>query len=278
MILLVILWEHTISYSVTVWLQVTVQYKPTDSQFHLSFGTCGPACMANCHTLMATQLERQLNQDNSIAQLAQVLLDTWSPLTSTGKLCTGPLLGIATRPNQPVPAFSVLPQSPTHVRVIFRNVYCIDIHFRGNSIIAVRDGAYSMFDTSKVVEGLTPIPLFKAFLNLFVDDSVTASHARRRSANEDDNPPSPMGMDTMDTFMTHPQNVGSPAPRQQKDGLRFHSPMTPPSNPPPPAPPSPRVSQVSRHNINMSLRTYNIKLPSLFQKRFPKHSYVYLVY
>ena len=51
----------------------------------------------------------------------------------------------------------VMPQSPTHLRIVFRNVYCIDLRCHGNGVVAVRDGAYSVLDTSKVVEILTPI-------------------------------------------------------------------------------------------------------------------------
>ncbi len=43
-----------------------------DKQLHLSFGTCGPATMYNCHTLTQKQLEHQLNETKSIALLARV--------------------------------------------------------------------------------------------------------------------------------------------------------------------------------------------------------------
>ena len=39
--------------------------------------------------------------------------------------------------------------------------YCLDVHFRANKIVAVRDGAYSLFNTSKVTEGFNPIPMLK---------------------------------------------------------------------------------------------------------------------
>jgi hypothetical protein len=56
------------------------------------------------------------------------------------------------------PTFTVLPQSPTHVRVVYRSVYCLDLQCRGANLISVRDGAYSMFESNKAVEGLNPIP------------------------------------------------------------------------------------------------------------------------
>lgn len=52
--------------------QVTIYYQMSDRQFHLSFGTCGPAPVANCHTLMAIHLQKDLNTSGSLAELAQV--------------------------------------------------------------------------------------------------------------------------------------------------------------------------------------------------------------
>ena len=54
--------------------------------------------------------------------------------------------------------FTVLPQSPTHIRLVFRSHYCVEVFCRGNGTVGVRDGAYSMFDTREVVEGLSPAP------------------------------------------------------------------------------------------------------------------------
>jgi mediator of RNA polymerase II transcription subunit 14 len=44
---------------------------------------------------------------------------------------------------------------------------------------------------------------------MFVDETVLMSQARRRSTTEDDNPPSPVGMDAMDSLMSQP--IGSNA-------------------------------------------------------------------
>ena len=72
---------------------VTVQYSTTEKQLQLAFGTIGTAPMANPHTLVHTQLQRQLTQTGSIATLAQVLTETWSPLAAISKLSTNPVLG-----------------------------------------------------------------------------------------------------------------------------------------------------------------------------------------
>lgn len=72
---------------------VSVQYNTAEGQFQLSFGTIGQAPMANPHTLVQTQLQRQLNLTGSVATMAYVLTETWSPLTAISKLSSNPVLG-----------------------------------------------------------------------------------------------------------------------------------------------------------------------------------------
>lgn len=57
---------------------------------------------------------------------------------------------------------------------------------------------------------------------MFVDSN---QDARRRSVNEDDNPPSPVGVDVMDTLMPHMQ------PQQPIRGQGVYPPLTSPNNP-----------------------------------------------
>lgn len=64
--------------------------------------------------------------------------------------------------------------------------------------------------------------LLQTFLNMFVDSN---QDARRRSVNEDDNPPSPVGVDVMDTLMPHLQ------PQQPIRGQGVYPPLTSPNNP-----------------------------------------------
>ncbi|XP_046582734.1 mediator of RNA polymerase II transcription subunit 14-like isoform X2 [Haliotis rubra] len=234
----------TLAYGPTRSSIVTVQWR-SDGNFHIMLGTSGQASTGNPHIVMATQLQADLNTSKSLAELVTVLNETWSPMTSISKLSTATVMGVTVNNKQPVSTFTILPQSSTHVRIAFRGVYCLDVHFKSGNIVAVRDGAYSLFDTSKAVEGFNPAQGLKAFLNLFYDESVIGSHARRRSTTDDDNPPSPIGMDTMDIGLYQNPSVGSPAVRQRQDGaggFRFQNPMTPPSNPHTPA--SPGVSRI----------------------------------
>lgn len=97
----------------------------------------------------------------SICYLLQVLSDTQAPLNAINKLPTVPMLGLTQRTNTAYQCFSILPQSATHIRLAFRNMYCIDIYCRSRGVVAIRDGAYSLFDNTKIVEGFYPAPGLK---------------------------------------------------------------------------------------------------------------------
>jgi len=63
----------------------------------------------------------------------------------------------------------------------------------------------------------------QAFLNMFIDEAVMVGLARRHSTAEDDNPPSPVGMDTIDGLMSQPiGSVGSATAR--RDMVCTHQP------------------------------------------------------
>lgn len=82
-----------------------------------------------------------------------------------------PMLGLTQRTNTAYQCFSILPQSPTHIRLAFRNMYCIDIYCQSRGVVAIRDGAYSLFDNSKIVEGFYPAPGLKVIV-LYVFYSI----------------------------------------------------------------------------------------------------------
>lgn len=67
-------------------------------------------------------------------------------------------------------------------------------------------------------------PPSQTFLNMFVDSN---QDARRRSVNEDDNPPSPVGVDMMDT----PMNQLQPQPQPMRGATgSVYPPLTSPPN------------------------------------------------
>ncbi|KAK1902707.1 Mediator of RNA polymerase II transcription subunit 14 [Dissostichus eleginoides] len=215
-------------YGTTKGSSVTIQWNSNSQRFHLALGTVGPnSGCSNCHNIILHQLQEMFNKSPNVMQLLQVLSDTQAPLNAINKLPTVPMLGLTQRTNTAYQCFSILPQSPTHIRLAFRNMYCIDIYCRSRGVVAIRDGAYSLFDNTKIVEGFYPAPGLKTFLNMFVDSN---QDARRRSVNEDDNPPSPVGVDVMDSLMNQLQAQQQPQTMRGGAGGVYPPLTSPPPN------------------------------------------------
>uniref|UniRef100_A0A1B6C077 Mediator of RNA polymerase II transcription subunit 14 n=1 Tax=Clastoptera arizonana TaxID=38151 RepID=A0A1B6C077_9HEMI len=137
-----------------------------------------------------------------------------------------------------------MPQSPTLIHITYQGMYCIELRLRGGGMISVRDAAYSRFASANE---FTPTPGLMTFLSKYEDESAVF---RRRSQSEDDNPPSPVSMDTVEGggFLSgHHRAPGPQSPAQQREGLRFHPPLTPPSGSNPHTPASPHTANISQN-------------------------------
>ena len=230
---------------------VTVQWDPNEKNFKLYFGKSPTSATENAHSLLKEQLQANLNRDKNLMQVIHILNETLQPLTSISKLPIIPQLGLLEkRLSFPVPSFIMMPQCITLVRIAYQSMYCLEICFRGEGFVSVRDGAYSRFDHSNVVEGFTPIQGLSTFLSQYVDKNAIY---RRRSQSEDDNPPSPVTIDNegngagnMGFLGHHRSGPQSPAAQQQREGLRFHPPVTPPSGSNPNTPASPHTANISQ--------------------------------
>eukprot|EP00073_Rattus_norvegicus_P042075 XP_008771895.1 PREDICTED: mediator of RNA polymerase II transcription subunit 14 [Rattus norvegicus] len=186
-------------YGTTRGSSISIQWNSIHQKFYISLGTVGPnSGCSNCHITILHHLQEMFNKTPNVVQLLQVLFDTQAPLNAINKLPTVPVLGLTQRSNTAYQCFSILPHSSTHIRLAFRNMYCIDIYCLSHGVVAVRDGAYSLCDNSKLVEGFCPAPGLKTFLNMFVD-------AQKRALKEDDYPPSPIGGDRTDSLISRLQ-------------------------------------------------------------------------
>ncbi|XP_073993036.1 mediator complex subunit 14 isoform X1 [Rhodnius prolixus] len=223
---------------------VTVQWDPTAKAFTLVFGGGGNCIGA--HSIMREQLEGELNRQRNLVQLIHLLNDTYSPLVSISKLPSAPQLGVQNnRPQVPVQTFTVMAESVSVIRVAYLGQYCLEIRLRAGGLVAVRDAAYSRFDRTTVVNEFTPTPGLKAFLSKYVDESVVF---RRRSQSEDDNPPSPVALESGEVTGGFLGGVHRGPQSPAREGLRFHTPLTPPSNPHTPASPhTANISQAPQH-------------------------------
>ncbi|XP_034941406.1 mediator of RNA polymerase II transcription subunit 14 [Chelonus insularis] len=231
---------------------VTIFWSTNDKAFKLIFAKSSTNTTINAHSLMKEQLEAHLNRHRNLAQIIQILNETLQPLISISKLPIIPQLGVHnSRPQVPVQTFTIIPQCVTLVRIAYQGMYCLELRLRGGGLVSLRDGAYSRFDRSNVVDEFTPTQGLKTFLSKYVDESAVF---RRRSQSEDDNPPSPVTMDN-DTgvggFMGHHRS-GPQSPAQQRDGLRFHPPLTPPSGSNPHTPASPHTANISQTGQHQS--------------------------
>ncbi|XP_054267906.1 mediator of RNA polymerase II transcription subunit 14-like [Macrosteles quadrilineatus] len=227
---------------------VTVQWNSQSQAFTLVFG--GSNSCVNAHSLLREQLEAHLNRHRNLAQIVHLLHETYEPLISISKLPTIPQLGVHnSRPQVPVQTFTIMPQSPTLIRLTYQGMYCLELRLRGGGLVSLRDAAYSRFDRTNVVSDFSPTPGLKAFLSKYVDESAVF---RRRSQSEDDNPPSPVPMDPGEGggFLGGHRQPQSPNTRE--GGLRFHPPLTPPSGSNPHTPASPHTTNISQTQQHQS--------------------------
>ncbi|XP_011505329.1 PREDICTED: mediator of RNA polymerase II transcription subunit 14 [Ceratosolen solmsi marchali] len=224
---------------------ITAQWDAKIKGFKLYFGKSPTSTIDNAHSLLKEQLEAHLNRDKNLMQIIHILNETLQPLTSISKLPIIPQLGLYEKRMQiPVQTFVIMPQCITLVRIAYQNMYCLELCFRGDGLVSLRDGAYSRFDHSNVVDGFTPIQGLSTFLSQYVDKNAVY---RRRSQSEDDNPPSPVTIDSEGNgagsigFLAHHRS-GPQSPAQQREALRFHPPLTPPSGSNPNTPASPHTA------------------------------------
>ncbi|XP_022785059.1 mediator of RNA polymerase II transcription subunit 14-like isoform X3 [Stylophora pistillata] len=192
---------------------VTFEWSVEQSQFVLTFGYCGSSLSANPHSYTARHLQQEFNTHQNLPYIVQILHETFRPLSALAKLSNKPVLGIHVyRPLTAWRKFTVLPQSSTHVLLVYRNSNATEIRFQAKNLVAIRDASYSVVDPSKG-RGLPPTPNLKVFLQMYVDDVAKTGGitSRNASTTDDEAPPSPINMETdapvIEAQFTSPQPV-----------------------------------------------------------------------
>ena len=130
-----------------------ITWKKKERQFNLGFN-CSGELGSNAHNLLREQLEFFLNTKRSIGFLAFLLHETYKPVASLTKFSS--TLQRDTSSGSPAMKFTLLIHSPTHLRLIYWNKFCLEIRLKSNSEVSIRDGAYSAFDKS-LLQGFSPI-------------------------------------------------------------------------------------------------------------------------
>jgi len=134
----------------------TITWRAAERKFNLAL-SCSGQLGSNPHSSIREQLEFFLNQQKSVGYLARILHETYEPLASIGKLPNSLHLGILdAKPTALVQTFTVIPHSPPHLRLAYFNLYCLDVRLRSDGLVSIRDGAFSLFDKSKVIEEFFP--------------------------------------------------------------------------------------------------------------------------
>ncbi|XP_050673487.1 mediator of RNA polymerase II transcription subunit 14 [Leptidea sinapis] len=210
-----------------------LQWSAATHRYTLATPAHQPA--ANAHHLLHHHLDAYINCKKDLMSFGVVLRETYAPLLALSRLPTLPQLGLHhVRTLMPTPTFTLLAHSWRKIRVIYAGAYSLEIGIRGGNVVTIRDGSYSKFDRSSVVDEFAPAQGLKTFLSRYVDDNISA-----RLLAEDDNPPSPI----------------SPMP---PGGLRFPGPLTPPqphtphSAPLTPHPASPAQHQMGGGSFNLT--------------------------
>ncbi|XP_045542671.1 mediator of RNA polymerase II transcription subunit 14 [Papilio machaon] len=190
---------------------------------------------ANAHHLLHHHLDNYINWHKDLMSFGVVLRETYAPLLALSRLPTLPQLGLHhVRTQMPTPTFTLLAHSWRKIRIIYAGAYSLEVGIRGGNMVTIRDGSYSKFDRTTVVDEFAPALGLKTFLSRYVDDNISA-----RLLAEEENPPSPM----------------SPMP---PGGLRFPAPLTPPqphtphSAPVTPHPASPAQHQMGGGSFNLT--------------------------
>lgn len=83
-----------LSYGPDKGAMVSISWSSLEKAFKLAFGANNNS--VNAHSLIKEQLEAHLNQHRNLAQIVQLLHETYEPLISISKLPTLPQMGIYT--------------------------------------------------------------------------------------------------------------------------------------------------------------------------------------
>jgi hypothetical protein len=160
-----------LSYGPKRQFKVSIWWDQVAKQFQLAFGTCGSGTQGpNPHCQAAAHIQKAFNKTMCISLLLKGLHHTLVPYSAISVLLSGgPQLAVRAKQSQMIPRrnFTVLFWSPSHFQLVYRKQYAIDVQCRTNQLVIIRDCAYSQFDATRLIGGLSTIQCFKSFLLRF---------------------------------------------------------------------------------------------------------------
>ncbi|XP_065644409.1 mediator of RNA polymerase II transcription subunit 14 isoform X2 [Hydra vulgaris] len=139
-----------------------------NGKYKLSFMENGKSREKCPHYLMQDHLMQEFNKHENFQYILKIVHGTLVPLSSISSIPILPACGRSSRVLSMVNNFTFITHSSTHMKIIYRNQYILDIYFLQDSVL-IRDGTLYMTDSTKAMRGFSPISQLTSFLNLFVD-------------------------------------------------------------------------------------------------------------
>lgn len=200
-----------------------VNWNLKSSKFHLALGS---RCQRkNPHSLIAAELNSILNSNENLAEVLQILVETFPVYEAVGRIWTGPSFtkDDFTTAKQSAPdegvfefrsVFALIPLNSTSFRLIFRSTFCLEFH-------CLSKGQVVVWDCGRAQEGQfkwSPLPGFASLLQKFGNVEL------RKPAP----PPPPLKKDDPESAAGNAPNFRDPA-SIEPFSLASPTPMIPPS-------------------------------------------------
>ena len=200
---------------------MTLSFNSTTEKYIVNFSENGSSSDKCPHYLTQCHLTNEFNDHNNLQYMLKIIHDTYNPLKVLRNIHVLP--AVANKVLSVVNNFTVIAHSSTHVKVIYRNDYILDIYFMESSVM-LRDGTFYRTDSTKAMRGFHSIGKLTSFLELFAD----------RTQMSHENPITPGNFDTESepTITNKELSIKSPA-------IGIASPYQPYNAPSPIAVPSP---------------------------------------
>lgn len=138
--------------------------------FDLGFTTTNAKFLSTAHQLLNNKLILFLNRTRSLKQFLRLLHMTSMPIAAIARMnCFNRPVVFVNQGACAQPLLTFVPYTECRWRLIFAQVFALDIQICGPNLILVRDGAFSVQLNSGLNE-LYPIPRLKDFLVKYADD------------------------------------------------------------------------------------------------------------
>jgi len=137
-------------------------------KYDITFGETGTSRQKSPHHLIKKNLSDEFNHHHNLQYVLKIIHNTYTPLSSIASIPILPALGISNRVNFVNNNFTFIANSSTHVKIIYRNHYILDVSFMETAVV-IRDGTLYRTDSTKAMRGFITIPQLSALFQMFTD-------------------------------------------------------------------------------------------------------------